>query len=233
MTTISFSQSRKKIQRSWIKKTVINLTGKEPKIEADTLYTRYVFDGPNLYISFYPGWDSYKQEWSMGDNQLTVGFANYIIEALTDTSLTIMQPGFRRMEFLSEEYISSQDQNLISLGEFNGKPLYQANKLISPRYLKHLSFYDKMREGLELGNITQPDIFQVTFIVTEEGKVENVQLVKGMAPGHDKEVMERIQKSSKSWKPAFYKGQPIQTRFLFEVKFLPSLIRNQSGRPGL
>jgi hypothetical protein len=234
VATVSFSQNRKKIQRSWIKTTATSLTGKEPQIVADTLYTRYTFDGSNLFISFYPAWDTYKQEWSMEGDQLIVGPTIYLVEALTDTSLIIVQPGFRRTEFLTEEYISSQDKHLVSLGEHNGKPLYQANKQITPRYLKHISFYDKMREGLELGNLTQPDKFQVTFIVTEEGKVENVQLVKGMAPGHDKDVMERIQKTSKNWKPAYFKGQPIQTQLLYEVKFLPSIVPGgRINRPGL
>ena len=234
VATMSFSQNRKKIQRSWIKTTSTNLTGKEPQIETDTLYTRYTFDGPNLYISFYPAWDTYKLEWSIDGDQLTAGPTIYLVEALTDSSLIIVQPGFRRTEFVTEEYISNQDTHLVSLGEYNGKPLYQANKQITPRYLKHISFYDKMREGLELGNISQPDKFQVTFIVTEEGKVENVQLVKGMAPGHDKEVLERIQKTSKNWKPAYFKGQPIQTQLLFEVKFLPSIVpAGRISRPNL
>jgi len=235
LVTISFSQNRKKLQRSWIKKTVVNLTGNEPQIESDTLYIRYTFDGPNAYISFYPGWDTDKftQEWSVNGNQLTIGFSTYTIETLTDTSLTIALAGFRRMEFLSEEYLSSQDRNLISLGEFNGKPLYLANKFISPRYPKHISLYDKVQEGLELGNIRERQNLLISFIVTEEGGIENMQLVNGVSAEHDRTIMERIQKTSKTWKPAYFKGKPIQTQLFFEVKYLPSLAPGMPNRSNL
>lgn len=234
IATIAFSQNRKKLQKSWIKTTVTDLTDKEPQIQTDTLYIRYTFDGPNLYISFNPAWDTHKQEWSVSGDQLTVGFTTWTIETLTDTSLIIAQAGFRRMEFLSEEYLSCQDKNLVTLGEYNGKPLYQANKFITPRFLKHTSFSYMVREGLEINNLKEPDNFIVTFIVTEEGKVENVKLVKALFPGHDQEVMERIQKTSKSWKPAYFKGQPVQTQFLYEVRLLASLAPgNRISRPTL
>ena len=223
VTTISFSQNRKKIQRSWIKTKVTNLTGEEPQIDSDTMYIRYTFDGPNLYISFEPAWDSFKQEWSISNDKLTVGFSTYTIETLTDTSLSIVLAGFRRMEFLSEEYLCGKDKNLISVGDFNGKPLYLANKFISPRYSKHTSLRDILHEGLELGNLRKPDNFLVTFVVTEEGRIENVKLEKGMSPEYDKTIMERIQKTSGSWKPAYFKGQPVQTQLSYEVKYLPSL----------
>ena len=43
------------------------------------------------YISFSPAWDTYKQEWSIDGNRLTIGYDTYTIETLTDTSLTIYQ----------------------------------------------------------------------------------------------------------------------------------------------
>jgi len=60
MGIVSFSQNQKKIQKSWIKTAIVNLSGRE--IGPDTLYTRYTFDKSVLYISFYPAWDDYKQE---------------------------------------------------------------------------------------------------------------------------------------------------------------------------
>jgi hypothetical protein len=230
VATIAFSQNRKKIQRSWIKTTVTNLTGTEPQLETDTLYIRYTFDAPNLYISFYPAWDTYKQEWSISGNQLTIGFTTYTIETLTDTSLTIAQAGFRRMEFLSEEYLSSKDENLIPLGAFNGKPLCLANKFITPRYSKHTSFMYMLQEGLDRNNVMQPDNLLITFVVTEEGRIENVQLIKGISAGYDQTVIERIQQTSKNWKPALFKGKPVQAQLLYEVKYLPSLAPGSPNR---
>lgn len=228
ITLISFSQNQKKIQRSWIKTTVTKLALKEPETDTDTTYTRYTFDRSNLYISFNPAWDTYKQEWSIDGNQLTIGFDRYTIEALTDTSLTIALAGFRRVEFLSEEYLNSQDRNLISLGEFKGKPLYQANNFITPRYSKRTSLRDEIQKGLEISNVRQVTIFLMTYIITEEGKIENIQLVKGIAPEYDRTIMEQLQKTSGRWKPATFKGKPIQTQLFYEVKYLPSLAPGQS-----
>src|SRR5213079_3390348 len=103
ITIVSCSQNQKKIQKAWIKTATVNLSDKE--IGPDTLYTRYTFDKSILYISFYPAWDDYKQEWSVNGNNLTIRFDTYKIEEVTDTSLTIALEGFRRFKFLSEEYL--------------------------------------------------------------------------------------------------------------------------------
>jgi hypothetical protein len=87
----SYSQNQKKIQKDWIKSEIINLSDK--LVDKDTLYTRYSFERSTLYISFYPGWDDFKQEWSVNGNNLTIGFDTYKIEELTDTSLTIALEG--------------------------------------------------------------------------------------------------------------------------------------------
>ena len=59
LLTVKLSaQNQKKIQRSWIKTSIENLSN--TPIEPDTLYTRYTFEKSSLNISFYPGWDDYK-----------------------------------------------------------------------------------------------------------------------------------------------------------------------------
>ncbi|MBO9567174.1 MAG: energy transducer TonB, partial [Niastella sp.] len=211
-----------------IRTNVTYLDGKEPQPDADTMYTRYTFSGSTLYISFYQAWDTYKQEWSSQHNQLTIGLDTYTIETLTDTSLTIALAGFRRVEFLSEEYLSSQDKNLVPQGEYNGKPLYLANNFITPRYSKRTSLYDEVQKDLEMSNIRQATNFLVTFVVTEEGKIENPQVVKSISPEYDRTIIERIQKTTKKWKPAYFKGKPVQTQLTYEVKYLPSIVPARS-----
>jgi hypothetical protein len=227
ITILSFSQNQKKIQKAWIKTTIENLSINET--EPDTLYTRYTFDKAALFISFYPAWDDYKQEWSINGNDLTIGFDTYKIETLTDTSLTIALEGFRRIKFLSEGYLSGQDKNLITLGDFNGKPLYKANDYITPRYSKRISLRNVIQKNVEAYNIKKATYFLATFIVNEEGKVENVQIIKGITDGFNNEIIKQLMKASKDWKPAYFKGRPIQTQTVYEIKYLNSLTPFSSG----
>lgn len=224
----SFSQNQKLIQKSWIKTEIINLSNRI--VEADTLYTRYTFDRSGLLISFYPAWDSYRQDWSVSENNLTIGFDTHKIEELTDTSLTIALEGFRRMKFLAEDYLNWQEKNLVRIGDFNGKPLYKANDYITPRYLKNKSFSDYMHKSVEKYDINTATFFQVTFIVTEEGKIENIEIVQGIRENYNNDIIKQLLKSSKDWKPARFQGKPVQTKLSFEIKYLNS-IAPQHRRP--
>src|SRR5215207_8177652 len=81
LTLASYSQNKKKLQKSWIKTETVNLSNKV--VGADTLYARYTFDRSALNISFYPGWNDFKQDWSINENNLTIGLNTYDLEELT------------------------------------------------------------------------------------------------------------------------------------------------------
>jgi hypothetical protein len=220
---IAYSQNAKKIQRSWIKMSVENLS--QTEIDPDTLYTRYTFDKSKLYISFYPGWDDYQQEWSTNQDNLTIGFDTYHIEALTDTSLIIKLDGFRKYSFLAEEYLTNQEKYLDSIGVYNGKPLYKANNFITPRYLKGKSLREVLQKNTEDYNIKKANRFLLTFIVTEDGEIENIKVVKGITDGFDNEIIKQLQSTSKDWRAAKYKSNPIQTEMFYEIRYLDSIVR--------
>ncbi|HSC54955.1 MAG TPA: hypothetical protein VLC98_15080 [Phnomibacter sp.] len=220
---VCLSQNAKKIQKSWVKMAIENLSQKE--IATDTLYTRYTFDKSKLYISFYPGWDDYQQEWSIDRDNLTMGFDTYHIEELTDTSLVIKLDGFRKVSLLAEEYLSGQEKYLDSIGVYNGKPLYKANKFITPRYLKGKSLQAQIQKNTSGYNIKKANRFLATFIVTENGEIENIKVVKGIGEGFDKEVVRQLQQTSKDWKAARYKASAIQTEMFYEIKYLDSIVR--------
>ena len=213
----------KKLQRSWIKTNIENLSQKE--VEADTLYTRYTFDKSKLYISFYPGWDDYVQEWSINKKDLRIGFDTYNIEELTDTSLIIKLEGFRKVSFLAEDYLSSQQKHLDSIGVYNGRTLYKANQFITPRYIKGISLRNILQKNTEGYNIKKATNFLLTFIVTEDGKIENIKIIKGITYGFDNEIIKQLQKTSKDWKPAKFRSNPIQTEMFYEIRYLDSIVR--------
>jgi len=220
---IGSSQNIRRIEKSWVKMSVENLS--QTEIAPDTMYTRYTFDKSKLYISFYPAWDDYQQQWSSNKDNLTIGFDTYHIEVLTDTSLVIKLDGFRKFSFLAEDYLSNKEKNLDSIGVYNGKPLYKANNFITPRYLKGKSLRELLQKNTGGYNIRKAIRFLLTFIVTENGKIENIKVVKSITYGFDNEIIKQLQSTSKDWKAAKYKSSAIQTEMFFEIKYLDSIER--------
>jgi hypothetical protein len=220
--SVTYSQNRKMVQRSWIRHSVENLSGRP--VEPDTLYTRYDFGQSFVNISFYPAWNTHRQPWSIKEDNITIGFDTYKIEEVSDTSLTIALAGFRRVKFLLEEYLGNQEHHLVLLGDFNGKPLFKANNFISPRFTGENDFHDLITKNVSGYNIKKANYFLATFIVTESGKVENVKVIKGITTGFDDEIGKQIIKTSKKWRPAYFQGKPIATEMSFDIKYLDSLV---------
>lgn len=227
LSLAAFGQNQKMIRRDWIKVSTENLSNQE--ISPDTLYTRYSFGKSSLYISFYPGWNDHTQTWSSNNNNLIIGFDTYKVELLHDTALIIALDGFRRFKFLSEEYLSSKEQYLDSIGQYNNKPLFKANNYITPRYKGKGSFRDYVQNDLEGYNIKKASYFLATFIVTENGKVENIVIRSGITEGFDAEVKRKLSNSSGKWTPARFRGKPIQTEMSYEIKYLDALSPRSLG----
>jgi hypothetical protein len=222
------SAQLKHIKRSWVTVSVEDFTGREPL--PDTAYIRYDFGSTTVAISFEPAYNFLEQSWSAKDRDaVAIGFDTWQIEHLSDTALTIYIKGFRRMKFLSEEYLSQQEEYLQPLGQYNGKPLYKANRYITPRYKESHGLREDIHKQ-DLGddyNHRKAAIFLLSFIVTEKGEIEDVQILKGIIEGYAQNVVRELKKTSKHWRPATYKGAPVQTKFYYEVKFLDSLIQQQ------
>ncbi|WP_160068510.1 energy transducer TonB [Sphingobacterium bovisgrunnientis] len=217
----SLAQNQKMIQKNWIKVSTENLSNIE--IDPDTLYTRYSFSKSNWNLSFYPGWNNYTHYWAVNHNNLTLHNTTYRIELLNDTALIIALDEFRRFKFLSEEYLISKEQCLDSIGLYNNKPLFKANKYITPRYKENESFSDYVQKDLREYDPHKAAYFLATFVVTENGRVENVIIRNSISKGMDVAVTKLILKSSKKWSPARFKGKPIQTEMSYEIKYVGSI----------
>ena len=63
----------------------------------------------------------------------------------------------------------------------------------------------------------------MSFIVTDEGKIEDPEILKSVAPGFDDGIIKELLKTSKRWTPAMFNGKPIQSLMIFKIKFLDSL----------
>jgi hypothetical protein len=224
MISGTVSSQQKLIQKSWIKTSVEELRETDP--EPDTAYLRYEFDNTEVKISFHPGWNDYQQTWATKGNKLKIGFATWKIEQLTDSSLTLVSYGFRRMNFLAENYLNQKEEYLHQIGEFNGKPVYQGNHYISPRYKKNNLDEDLRKQSLDDYNIHNARTFLMSFIVTEKGEIEDVKILKGIVEGYDKMLVEQLIKTSRDWRPAMYKNKPIQTQLFYKIVFLDSIVEH-------
>ena len=222
----SLPQNQKKIQKSWVKISVENFSDRP--IE-EVAYMRYTFGKNKVHVSFNPAWDTYTLDWSLSGNNVTVGISNYAIEELTDTSLVIYQEGFNRVKFLSEEYLNSKENNLQQVGEINGKPFYKANEIVTARYEKSTSLTEVLSKNTSGYNIKSQSYFLLTFVVTEEGEIENIKVENSIAEGYDAEVIKNLLKTSKDWKPAYYKGKPVATQMCYDIKYLKSTTPFSAG----
>ena len=111
----------------------------------------------------------------------------------------------------------------MQIGEYNGKPLYKANRIITPRYKKPNQLIDDIKIDRDTYNNRTAGIFLMSFVVTDEGKIEDPKIIKGVASGYDASTIKKLLKTSKQWHPATLKGLPIQTLMIFEIKFFDSL----------
>lgn len=222
LSQATFSQEKELLLKSWIKRESYSLP--DNIREKDTLYTRYSFQKSKAYISFYPGWNEYQQDWILKSKKLTIGFTTYDIEELTDSTLIISEPGFRRILFDDENYLNQKAPIPPVAGQFDDKPLYKATRIITPRY-KDGDLRKFIGQNLEGYNIRKATTFLVSFIVKEDGSVDGIQVLNGISGGFDAEVINKLKMTSKKWVPAVYKGQPVQTQMLYSIKYLDSIIK--------
>jgi hypothetical protein len=217
-----FCQGRKTLMKSWIKREIYDLS-KNQRVD-DTTYIRYTFSKNVVYICFSPGWNDNQHPWNLSGNQLTIGISTYTVENLTDSTLTIFIPGFRRIILDDEEYLTRKAENLQVVDQLNGEPVYQATKYVTPRF-KVENFRRTIEQNLEGYNIRKATIFIASFIVKKDGTVDKVQVIEGITSGFDAEVCKQLIKTSKKWKPAVYNGQPVQTQMTYTIKYLDSIVK--------
>jgi hypothetical protein len=220
--TINFSTAQSNLlKKSWI---VVFVEQFRPTkvLQSDTAYIRYTFGNGDLLVGFEPAWHSFELPYSINKNRLIISGKEWKIEELTDSTQTIFQRGFSRMKFIPEEPFRNDPAFLIQIGEYNGKPLYKANQVITPRYKKPNQLTSDIKTPGDSGdyNTRAGGTLLMTFIVTETGEIENPTVIKGLNKAYDDDYVKGLLKTSKHWEPAIFQGKPVQTRMVLEVKFL-------------
>lgn len=207
-------------KHNWIKMQVENLS--DQPISQDTVYTRYAFSGKSVNISLNPAWNGSEFLWSYSNAPfLTIGFQTYILEEMTDSTLVISAPEFRRFHFISEEAYAKQ-QAPDTTTRFNDHTVYVSSKYLTPRLKYHL--FNLITDKCDKLKVGQKAItFRATFIVTDHGKVEDVKIVSGISEGYDSEFLKQMKKTSGDWAPAKIGEQAVYSQMTFEVKYMDSI----------
>ena len=213
-------QQLNSIRKSWIKVLSDDLSARATTY--DTIYTRYTFDRDVVNISLEPAWDDHVLNWEPNGVGIRIGFQDYLVKELTDTSLILEAPAFRRIRFLSEDYMVGKAELPIQVDSLNGRPVYLADQLITARYKKGRSL-SKELEPLSHGyNIRKISRLRIAFVVDEKGAIQKTTVLEGISEGFDSAMARGISNTSKKWRPAFYNGKPVQTLMIFERRFLNS-----------
>jgi len=58
----------------------------------------------------------------------------------------------------------------------------------------------------------------VLFVITTDGSIKNVEVLKGIGEGCDEEAVRVVQNGPK-WEPGKQKGKPVNTKMKLELKF--------------
>jgi hypothetical protein len=210
-----FCQQKEQIQKSWIAKEFFSI--EKNKIIDSTTYKRFIFIPDQVYICFSPAGHNFLQPWSLEGNRLICGKVHYIIESITDTSLVLVEPGYQRITFAEENNLNCKEGSLVQVGEYNSKPLYKQTKYTSPRYLGG-SLHTLIMRNVDNAFLEKPGTLSISYIVTETGAVENIQVLKSISDKSTKAIVAQIKSTSSSWSPATFCGKTIQVEMVYTIQ---------------
>ena len=58
----------------------------------------------------------------------------------------------------------------------------------------------------------------ISFVVEKDGRIDNVELLRGIGSGCDEEAM-RVIKSMPKWSPGMTNGEPVRVQYNLPIKF--------------
>ncbi len=110
----------------------------------------------------------------------------------------------------------------VQTGEINGKTVFSVAEK-APEFpggvqelFKYLGQNIKYPEAAIKANVSGK-VF-VNFVVTSEGEIEDIQILKGIGFGADSEAM-RVVKTMPRWKPGMQDGKPVNVRYNLPISF--------------
>ncbi|MDR1707706.1 energy transducer TonB [Dysgonomonas sp.] len=105
------------------------------------------------------------------------------------------------------------EKTIYNVGTIQVNPQFPGGEAEMYAFIKKNLNYPAV--DIEMGNQGRVTI---RFVVNKTGEISNVQLVKGVSPGCDKEAI-RVIKSMPKWIPGRQNGEPVNVYFIIPVVF--------------
>lgn len=150
---------------------------------------------------------------SMDDAAKSTGFIGaFNIEGSEDPEAVFKEAATQIMDDGSGK--GNDDGNKIfNVGAIQVNPQFPGGEAEMYAFIKKNLNYPTV--DMEMGNQGRVSI---RFVVSKTGEITNVQLVKGISPGCDKEAL-RVIKSMPRWIPGKQNGEPVNVYFVMPVLF--------------
>lgn len=92
-------------------------------------------------------------------------------------------------------------------------PVYSEGISALHRFIKDNICYPETVEKEAVSGIVT-----VSYVINQQGNVENVKLVRGIDPAYDTEAI-RVTKMITGWQPALQWGRPVEAKMLMQIEF--------------
>lgn len=114
-------------------------------------------------------------------------------------------------------FCQNQDQEPVLIQFREQKPVFDndyAGGKFKDWVYEHLKYPKKLKKEGVQGRVT------ISFVITKDGKLTDVKVIRGAHPLLDKEAVRVIEAAPQKWTCGRnYKGEPIDVRFIFPVIF--------------
>ena len=107
--------------------------------------------------------------------------------------------------------VEKADESIFDFAEV--QPAYIGGSAAMMKFLSENVRYPQV--DIEMG--TEGRVI-CTFVVEKDGSITDIQVVRGVSPGLDKEAM-RVIAQMPNWKPGFQNGKPVRVKFTLPVFF--------------
>lgn len=205
------------LQKTWI--LIQSRSIKEDTMVTNALY-RLRFDKERMYATLPHSNNEISQPYSVTGNELKGRFVDYTIESITDSSLILLIPNNRKMYFLAEGYSPCGDSLIKKIGEFNGHPYYKAVSYLMPSTSGE-SLFTIIEKAIHFDRQKQKITVGFSFIVDEEGNVQDAKILRSYSAEIDAIVLKQLQKRSGKWQPPIACGVPVATLLSYTFEYDP------------
>lgn len=186
-------------------------------------------EGQKVKKAHQPLFDGFLLDYSIRQDILTMGTVKYYIEHVSTDSLVLIEEGQHgfsedalKMIFIPEqEYQMSLPLNPSNVFTLNGKSVYVEDEKIHANFDQELSYHEFI--FINVRNSTKyvgtGEFFCATFVISESGKIDSIQIHKGLDNTFNKQFFEALQKSSEYIIPGKLEGATVSILRVFFYPF--------------